>query len=150
MVEVYSARAGDGDSYSGEDYGEGIKYIGSLTVDAQGNFEGSISPVSEDIKTITAITRYESFSNVLGTLAYNTSEFGPNKPIGSGLKISGHVYEDLNFNRARDYAEPGIAGVRVKLWKFSGSSWAFQSYTQTDNEGFYSFDVSQGTYRVVE
>jgi len=150
VVEVYSARAGDGDSYSGEDYGEGIKYIGSLTVDAQGNFEGGISPVSEDIKTITAITRYENFSNVLGTLTYNTSEFGPNKPIGSGLKISGHVYEDLNFNRARDYAEPGIAGVRVKLWKFSGSSWAFQSYTQTDNEGFYSFDVSQGTYRVVE
>jgi uncharacterized repeat protein (TIGR01451 family) len=150
VVEIYSARAGDGDSYSGEDYGEGIKYIGSLIVDSQGNFEGNVSPVSEDTKVITAITRYESFSNVLGIPAYATSEFGPNKSVGSGLKISGYVYEDLNFNRTRDYAEPGIAGVRLKLWKFDGSGWTFQSYTQTDNEGFYSFDVSQGTYRVVE
>ncbi|MGC9384794.1 MAG: SdrD B-like domain-containing protein, partial [Kosmotogaceae bacterium] len=149
VVEIYSASAGDGDSYLGENYGEGIDYLGSLVVDSQGNFEGNITSVSDEMKIVTALTRYESFSASLNTLAYSTSEFGPNKPIVP-LKIRGYIYEDLNFNKARDYGEPGIMGVRTELWKFTDGNWTFQSYIQTDNTGFYSFDVSQGTYRVVE
>lgn len=150
VIDIYSASAGDRDSYLGKNYGEGIQYLGSLVVDSQGNFEGNITSVSDEIKIVTALTRYESFSVSLDKLACSTSEFGPNKPIGSGLNIKGYVYEDLNFNKARDYSEPGISGVRIELWKFTDGSWTFQSYTQTDNTGFYSLDASQGTYRVVE
>ncbi|MDD4041412.1 MAG: hypothetical protein PHP84_10455 [Mesotoga sp.] len=150
VVEIYAATAGEGDSYGGLEYGEGATYLGELPVDAQGNFEGSLSAGSLEIVALTAITRYESFSDSLGSFAYSTSEFGPNKPIGAGLKITGYLFEDLNFNRFKDSGEPGINSVRIELWKLEGTEWTLQTYTLSDSGGFYSFNVSQGSFRVVE
>jgi uncharacterized repeat protein (TIGR01451 family) len=143
-VEIYSALAGSGDSYIDRDYGEGLKYLGVLQVDTGGNFSGSlVTSVQETV--ITGITIFSS-----DVSSFSTSEFGPNKQIGQGIKAYGYVFEDQNINRSMDPGEPGIPDVRLELWKMEGSSWVFHSYTNTDSDGYYSFDVSQGSFRLVE
>jgi uncharacterized repeat protein (TIGR01451 family) len=80
----------------------------------------------------------------------SSSEFGPNKQIGAGLAINGYVFEDSNQNRAMDPGEQGIPDVRIELWKYEIGNWFMKDYTETDSDGFFTFPVSQGSYRVVE
>jgi len=139
IVEIYSTLVGEGDSYLGVSYGEGLKYLGSTLADSNGNFSVTIDTTSQEI-IVTGMTIMNGSS----------SEFGPNKQIGAGLVIGGYVFEDSNQNRAMDPGEQVIPDVKIELWKYETGSWSMQEYTETDSEGFYSFSVSQGSYRLVE
>ena len=138
-VEIYAALVGEGDTYIANSYGEGLKYLGSTLVDSSGNFSVTIETSSQET-TVTGIV----------ILSDSSSEFGPNKQIGAGLAINGYVFEDSNQNRVMDPGEQGIPDVRIELWKYDIGNWFMKDYTETGPDGFFTFSVSQGSYRLVE
>lgn len=93
------------------------------------------------------------------TLSTNTSEFSGQVTVG--LRIAGTVFEDVNFGgTARDYSAANLSAVgsgwtsgqirrpnaRVELYNNAG---AYQTFTTTDANGQYRFDVTAtGTYQV--
>ncbi len=70
----------------------------------------------------------------------------------AGGTIEGTVWNDLNKNTIRDFADPGLVGWTVFLdINNSGSVDATEPSTVTDAEGFYQFtDVPAGDYEVTE
>ncbi|MCU7497529.1 MAG: hypothetical protein HF311_18810, partial [Ignavibacteria bacterium] len=83
-----------------------------------------------------------------------------NRYIDAGLRkktppatgcIGDFVWFDSNGNGYQETGEPGIKGVRVELYacQWDHSSHVFQSYTTTDDNGYYSFTgLKAGTYCV--
>ena len=140
IVEIYSAIYSEGDSYQDRDRGEGIKYLGELSIDSNGEFSGTLNLSAVDFEEISGLTIFDN----------DTSEFGINERIFGRLGISGYVYVDINFNKVKDYSEPGVSGVRIELWKYSEGVWYEVDFTNTDSSGYYSFEADKGEYRVVE
>ncbi len=70
----------------------------------------------------------------------------------AGGTIEGTVWNDLNQNKVRDIADPGLAGWTVFLdINTNGSLDATEPSTVTDVDGFYQFtDVPAGDYEVTE
>lgn len=94
------------------------------------------------------------------TISSNTSEFSSQITVINQLRISGTVFEDVNFGgTARDYSTANTSAVasgwttgqirrpnaRVELYNSAG---AYQGFATTDSSGGYFFDVSPGTYQV--
>ncbi|MDO5579991.1 MAG: SdrD B-like domain-containing protein [Planctomycetia bacterium] len=83
-------------------------------------------------------TDNDIFSNIEIKFGEEASEynFGELK-LGS---ISGNVYEDRNDNGIFSKSdEPGIEGVTVGLYQWSGEKYELLRTTTTDSKGFYSF-----------
>lgn len=70
----------------------------------------------------------------------------------AGGTIEGTVWNDLNQNKVRDIADPGLVGWTVFLdINNNGSLDAFEPSTVTGVDGFYQFtDVPAGDYEVTE
>ena len=64
-------------------------------------------------------------------------DFGELK-LGS---IAGNVYEDRNDNGVKNVGEPGIANVRIDLYRSDGAgNWNYQKTAYTDENGNYLFE----------
>jgi len=73
--------------------------------------------------------------------------FGELKPAS----LAGNVYEDSNNNGSRDTAEPGIAGVTVRLTGSDDRGNAVNLSVTTDAAGSYTFaNLRPGTYTITE
>lgn len=60
------------------------------------------------------------------------------------VSIGDFVWEDMNFNGIQDNSEPGIADVKVSLYRKNGSLYSSQI---TDNQGKYMFiDIPANSY----
>ncbi len=70
----------------------------------------------------------------------------PPPPQQAGT-LSGFVYCDSNDNGIKESGEGGLANVEVKLLDANGQ---FLRSATTDANGFYSFNVAPGTYRLME
>jgi len=70
----------------------------------------------------------------------------PSSPPGNGW-IAGYVYCDSNDNGIKETGEAGLSGVTLKLLNSSG---AVVETKQTNSDGYYSFDVPPGNYKVME
>jgi len=81
-----------------------------------------------------------------------TADFGYYFDQDEGM-VGDRVWLDLTFDGIRDYGEPGIAGVEVKLYLRQGSYWREEGTLTTDADGMYYFprlDIGGGGkyYRV--
>ena len=68
-------------------------------------------------------------------------------------KISGKVYEDVNYNFAYESSvDRLLTNVQIILWKLNETTNQYQQVatTQTNSAGEYFFSVAPGTYRVTE
>lgn len=61
------------------------------------------------------------------------------------VKICGYVYNDLNYNCAKDSADYGVNGIQVKLAGMGGNY-----TTYTNNVGYYQFYAPKGSYVVTQ
>ncbi|MGB9738108.1 SdrD B-like domain-containing protein, partial [Chloroflexus sp.] len=78
---------------------------------------------------------------------------GDNPQYDLGLyqlaRIGNFVWEDRNGNGRQDAGEPGIPNVTVTLTGTTGAGDAVTMTTQTDSNGFYSFDgLTPGSYTI--
>jgi choice-of-anchor C domain-containing protein len=125
--------------------GQGKTYLGFVTTDASGNFNGPITVASGITGNTTRITGTATDSG------NNTSEFGANVVVTASLAISGTVYEDINYGGGSGRslsASSGatVNGARVELYSSAG---AYVSATTTAGAGAYSFTgLAAGTYYV--
>jgi LPXTG-motif cell wall-anchored protein len=61
--------------------------------------------------------------------------------------ISGHKWQDNNWNKIHDSGEPGMSGITIELWQ----NGAMITSTVTGADGSYSFDnLTPGNYTVKE
>jgi PKD repeat protein len=61
------------------------------------------------------------------------------------VKICGYVYNDRNYNCAKDSLDHGVNGMQVKLAGMGGNY-----ITYTNNVGYYQFYAPKGTYQVTQ
>jgi parallel beta-helix repeat protein len=87
-----------------------------------------------------------------GTVASNTSEFGPNVTVALELgSLSGFVFEDRDNDGIRDGNEDGIDDVTIHLTGTDDQGNAVDRVTQTNNNGKYEFnDLRPGVYEITE
>jgi uncharacterized repeat protein (TIGR01451 family) len=149
-IEVYKAdddgnnngeiEEGDGKSVP---HGEGRYYLGSCETDDQGIFNCDITlPSGVSIEENDLIIATATDGN------NNTSEFGTAKTASLNIvgHISGHIYEDVNGDGDLSDKSP-LENVTVKLFKEDGT---FISQVNTDNQGAYSFNITEnGNYYIV-
>ncbi|MGC8904601.1 right-handed parallel beta-helix repeat-containing protein [Thermus sp.] len=140
-VEVYKAQAGTGDSSGGQNYGEGVEYLGAGTADASGNFsfqvpKGSLAPGD----AVTALAMDASG---------NTSEFSANRQVLFGYSLSGRVYHDREPDGARGPSEDWSDGVAVYVKLIQGSA-VVAVQAVAPGAGTYTFTgVAPGSYTLV-
>ncbi len=144
-VEVFVS---DNDSRG---FGEGQTYIGFVTTDASGNFNGRLTLAS-------GITITAGSTRVTATAtdsAGNTSEFGANVIVTAG--IAGRVYEDVNYGGGpgRDWLTAMANGgaprpdVRVEYGSVSGGVVTVQGFVITAADGSYVVPTpGAGTFAV--
>ena len=99
--------AGDGKSLA---HGEGQTYLGTITADASGNFDVTLTVAGMAIGQPLTATASRCASNPCAgsTAAGNTSEYSANfalTPIG--INVSGTVYNNANHNGSKDPSETG-------------------------------------------
>ncbi len=117
----------------------------STRTDNFGNFYLSLPPGDYSIQEIDPPGYTSTTANLVSiTLAAGQTQvvyFGDrsNLPVGT---IRGTVFEDLDQNGVRNGEERGLPSVLISL--DNGAE------TYTNNTGYYSFVVQQGTYQVVE
>lgn len=61
------------------------------------------------------------------------------------VKICGWVYNDLNYNCAKDSLDKGVNGIQIKL---SGPGGTYTTYTNYN--GYYQFYAPKGSYTVMQ
>ncbi|MGH6691639.1 MAG: right-handed parallel beta-helix repeat-containing protein, partial [Gammaproteobacteria bacterium] len=138
-VEVYRAFAGAGDSNGGNDYGEGLQYLGTAAVVA-----GNWSLIA------TGLVAGERVSAIGIDGSNNTSEFGRNLTVTSaGSSISGTIWNDTDADADVTLAEghPGLSGVTVHLFRDTAGGGAgtpdatdvWVATTTTNLSGVYTF-----------
>jgi len=116
-------------------YGEGDIYLGFVTADGNGNFNGNVT-----VPWYAFFTPGSTRLTATATDASNnTSEFGPNHLYT--LRLGGTVFEDVNYGggAGRSLAASGgvaMAGATVELYRASG---AYVGATTTDSAGRYLF-----------
>jgi parallel beta-helix repeat protein len=101
-VEVFTS------DQDGTGHGEGETYIGSLTADANGNFSGSL--------TVSGLIVGDVITGTATDASGNTSEFGSNTVVETGLEITGgalaadNSHVDVSFSEGV-YNTAGGAGA---------------------------------------
>jgi protocatechuate 3,4-dioxygenase beta subunit len=133
----------------------------SLTTDSSGNYSftnlasGSYR-VRERVPAGWVLTSGSSAVSVFGSGSTITGVTFGNFNIAAVLppsnRISGQVYNDLNFNGTPDSGEPGLSGLTVFLdSNNNGALDPGEMSTLTDASGNYRFtNLPVGTYRVRE
>jgi len=150
-IEIYKADDdgnNDGQIETGNSlirpHGEGRDYIGTITTNADGTF-------SEDI-TVGGSVSLAINDRITGTATdgtNNTSEFGSNqRVVPTGVKVSGHVFNDDNHNQVRESGEPGLESVTVVLYNEQENNC---KSVRTNQNGYYEFNnVLNGNYQLIE
>src|SRR5205823_6621332 len=88
--------SGDGKSVA---HGEGRTYLGTITADANGNFNTTFS--------VSGLVLGDAITATATDASGNTSEFSANATVTTGVGISGTVYNDTNHNGSKEAAETG-------------------------------------------
>ena len=129
--------------------GEGQTYLGFLTTDANGNFQGDL--------TVTGVTSASEITATATLTGVGTSEFG--NAFGFQT-VSGTIFEDmtgdgLNGGSIGDADNVGVAGVTVSVYQDGGDGIAdgvddiYVGETTTLVGGTYSFAADGGSFWVV-
>ena len=148
---------GDGKSVP---HGEGRYYLGTceISLDSEGNFQCNLTVDNAVISEGDFITATTTDADG------NTSEFGPNQAVVSGVVVSGTIFEDetgdglndgdVNLNdNAGD--QKALANVKVYAFEDDGNGIpdindGLISYATTDEQGRYKLNLEKNkTYWIV-
>ncbi|HEX8325904.1 MAG TPA: IPT/TIG domain-containing protein [Hymenobacter sp.] len=136
--------AGDGTTVP---HGEGQTYLTTITADANGNFNATI--------TAPASLTFSTSGQALTATAYlsssGTSEFATNSELEATV-VSGYVFEDANYGggagRSRATLGSGAVGRPGATVEIYDATNALVGTATTDANGQYSFNVASGNYTV--
>ena len=144
---------GDGKSLA---HGEGQTYLGTITADASGNFDVTLSVAGVAIGQPLTATASRCASNpcASATAAGNTSEFSANFSVTPvGINVTGTVYNNVNHNATKD---PGETGTGLTLYAKLIQSGVVVQVVPVDTtignaaSGTYTFTaVTIGTYSII-
>ena len=152
-VEVYRAvAAGAGDANGGNNYGEGVQYLGTAAV-AGGAWTLNFTDGAVTLNIGDAV------SAIGTTAANNTSEFGRNVAVVATYDISGTIWNDADADADVSAGDgtTGLAGVAVHLFRDTAGGGAgtpdgtdvWVATTTTDASGVYTFTgLGNATYWV--
>ncbi len=130
--------AGDGLSVP---HGEGTSYVTTITADASGNFDLTLTGVGVNVNDVLTATATDSSGN--------TSEFSPNITVVAGYSISGQLYVDANHNGAQDTGEDWTSGTSVYV-NLVQSGAVSQSIQVAAGTGTFTFNnVPAGSYTLI-
>jgi uncharacterized repeat protein (TIGR01451 family) len=144
---------GDGKSVA---HGEGQTYLGTITTNASGNFDVTITVSGMTIGSPLSATATVCNSNPCATFtsAGDTSEFSANYTLTPvGINVSGTVYNNVNHNGIKD---PGETGTGLTLFAKLIQGGVVQQVVPIDTtignalSGTYTFTaVTIGTYSII-
>lgn len=155
-VQVYKV-ADDGDqggAISGNGctrsiaHGEGVQYLGSITVPA-----GQFTNVSLTLVPGASFSTTDKLTGITIDAAGNTSEFGIS--VTSAMFISGSVYNDINSsgstagNQVQDGTEFGTT-AGANLWAYLVNNGVIVDSAQVAQNGTYTLDGFPGTSYTIE
>ncbi len=121
--------------------GGGQVYLGFVNVATDGSGNASFTTtLNVSVAPGTSISATAIKSNVGYAVMSDTSEYAPN--VLATLRISGTVFEDVNYGGGAGRSLAGASGVglngaRVELYSSAG---AFVTFTTTAGGGAYNFD----------
>ena len=137
-------------------HGEGQTYLGTVTTDASGNFDVTLSVPGMVIGSPLTATATLCSSNPCATATSvgNTSEFSANYTLTPvGINVSGTVYNNVNHNGTKD---PGETGTGLTLYAKLIQGGVVQQVVPIDTSignatsGTYTFTaVTIGNYNII-
>lgn len=118
-----------------------------------GSNKGSNDATDSDI--IDTATYPKSYGRMeVTTLTAGENDLSWDAGITRQACVGDRVWEDKNHNWIQDSTEPGIGGIKVKLYNLGadgkvGTDDQIVASTTTSSTGYYKFTVDPGTYYVV-
>lgn len=140
---VSTTRTKSDGTYSFDNLKEGYYYLGIAHINKTRIilFDGSRPDVNSDITNRFGVGTTDLIF-VKNSNQIDNIDFGFT-PL---IDIGDFVWEDLNYNGLQDIGEPGIPGIKIKLFLDNGT---VIDSTITDGNGKYAFqDIAAGSYRL--